>query len=359
VAGAGDRVALAQLEVVEPGLERLGVRVVADEDRGRTDPAVDDALLVAMVERAADLVDEGDALRERQRRVLAQERIERHAVVEGLEQHGRAERRVGDVLGVGQDVGVAADLVQELGLAIGGAPELLASLDAGLFGHQVGPGAPGHTLEVAVRGHAILVGVGLGQQFTELVWADQELALARAHADLAERGDHRALGRRVDALARTARAGAWEGVVGDRRLKVVATDDAGESVGRERQRDVLVAEEHQRLDPRRADAARQRALEARLQDLGLAPGQPKRVFAPDAPALGRHPGPIHGVTLHAASERLELDQVQARVAQHEQVDLVEPPGRRVEEVHQRPEVVRIGVGQRRDRERDPLLLVGV
>ncbi len=74
-----------------------------------------------------------------------------------------------------------ADLVEELGLAIRGAAELLAALDAGLLGDEVRARAPLERLladlEVAVGRDAILVGIRLVEYLAELVRADVELAL--------------------------------------------------------------------------------------------------------------------------------------------------------------------------------------
>jgi hypothetical protein len=60
-----------------------------------------------------------------------------------------------------------------------------------------------------------------------------------------------------------------------------------------------------------------------------------------------------------AGPGLELDQVEARVAEDQEVELEQPPGGRIEEIDQGPGVERIAVGQRPEGVAQAVALVGV
>jgi hypothetical protein len=156
-----------------------------------------------------------------------------------------------------------------------------------------------------------------------------------------------------------ARIGARELVPRDGIDEVVASYDACETIGLEPELDLRVAQEDQRLYPRRADPIRQRAFEPRLEDLRLALGQPARIVAPQATAFGRDPDPVDRVTLDEPRVRLELHHIQARVTKDHQVELVLAPGRWIQQIDQRPEMVRVGVGQPLLRELDAVALVRI
>jgi hypothetical protein len=74
-----------------------------------------------MAKCARELLEDRDPIGEPQRRLEPQERVERHAAFEVVEQHGRAHRRIGDVVGERENVRVLAHLMKQLRLALGGA----------------------------------------------------------------------------------------------------------------------------------------------------------------------------------------------------------------------------------------------
>lgn len=156
-----------------------------------------------------------------------------------------------------------------------------------------------------------------------------------------------------------ARIGAGILVLRDRVAEALAIDDADEPLGLERELDVRVAQEHERLDPRALHVRGQRALEARAQHLRLALRGAARIVAPEATTFGRDPRPVDGVALDAAGPCLELHEVDARVPEDDEIDLVEAARRRIEQVDERPEMIGIGVGQCLLGERDALALVRV
>lgn len=208
---------------------------------------------------------------------------------------------------------------------------------------------------------AILVARALLQHLAKLEATHVGLALTGPQAQGVERPghvlDHRSRHRRA-ALAPG--IGARELVVLQRPQQVLAGDHRDVAVVAQRQLNVRVAQEHQRLHPRRLIGVLHLAAQEAAEHLGLVVGQLERVLQiARSWIVGRGSIPVQMVAFVAAWSALDLHQIERRVPQHQQVDLVEPPRRGVEQVEQSPDVVRIAVGELIDREVDRLALVRV
>jgi len=177
VGGGFDFAANAEHEAMKPGLELTCLGVASDEQGVGAEGAMEDAFAVAEGEGAGDLFDEGYAFAKGDRRILTEERVEGNALIEGVEEDGGAYGCVGDVVGELEDIGVFANFVEELGFAVCGAAELLASFDAGLLGDEVDAGASSKSGVLAVKGEAVLVAGSVFEDLAELVGADVHLCL--------------------------------------------------------------------------------------------------------------------------------------------------------------------------------------
>src|SRR5690606_17740247 len=141
--------------------------------------------------------------------------------------------------------------------------------------------------------------------------------------------------------------------------EVVAPYDADESVVLKAEFHIGVYEEDEWLVPRRADVRRLHMFESRLQNMRVPASEAPRVIAPMPAPFRRHPDPVDRVTFDASGIRLQLDEVQARVAEDQEIELVEPSRRRIEKIDERPYVIGVGIRKRLLDEFDAFALVGV
>jgi hypothetical protein len=138
-----------------------------------------------------------------------------------------------------------------------------------------------------------------------------------------------------------------------------AGDDGDLARGSEVEVEAVGAEEDERLDPRDALAGLRLAqvpLHEAAQHLGLVIGEAQRVLHVAGHALGRGPAPVDLVAGDPSGVAFDLDEVDRREADHEEVDLVEAAGAGVEEVDEGPRVEGVLVGHYGEGEVDRLPL---
>jgi hypothetical protein len=320
---------------------------------------VNDALAMAILERSPDLVDDGEPIREGQLRVVPEEGVERHAAGELVEDHRGPELTGRGVVGDPEHVRVLAHVPQERGFAVGGSPQLRAPVCAGLLRDQVHSRAGGEA-PLEMFGHAVLVARAVGQERAELVAAHELAALLRPKSEGGERLRHVVHDGLLDALTAVIGVRSGELVEPERLVEIGARDDSYAALRLEAEVEVGGAEEDEGLHEGAAAGLLHSGLKARLEDLCLQIAEGERpVHVAGAGLAGRRSPPFLVVALVAARAALDLDQVERRVPEHQEVDLVEPAGRGLEQLGVGPDLERVRVGQDAERELEGLSLVRV
>ena len=294
-----------ELEVEQANFESAARRP-ADEGRLWVQAAMANPTPVAEGQRVPDLADDADALAKRELVVLTDERIEAQPV-ERIEENGRSERRVLDIIAEPEDAVVVAQLVQELGLAIGRTAERLATFDACLLRHEVGPRPLLDRPIRPVRGDSILVAAPLFEDSPELVRAHEHPPSSRPHARLLDRTGEIAHHRISNRFAAPMGVAIREFVVGEGALDRRAGHDRRKTVGTQRELGVVVAEEDQWLHPRRALA--HPPLEQASEDLRFRVREPVRALKVVRRLAGDVTVPIDRIPLVDARAALDFDEV--------------------------------------------------
>ncbi len=364
VRAAGDARVRGELKVEEPHRERTlldgrrGITAASHEHRVGVEAPVEHALAMAEGERVADLLDELDAMRERQRGVATEKGLEVELVVVAVEEEARRITRPARDAGLEvEDVRVIAEGVEHLGLAERRANELLASLGRDRAGDGVDPHARGAVLHLLGVGLVVLPAASVVEEVAEGVARDGVALLGVSQPEVEERLHDALPARRVDDVGRHLRGGAGEHPFGERLDDVVARDHAEVGVAVRIDGGALVAEEHERLHVGSIGGA-ELSVEGAREHAGLGGGEPHGVLDPGGEAsVLPLDAPVDGVALEVRGVALDLDEEDGLRRDDDGVDLVAPPVRG-DEVLEREEVVGRAIGQRVDEELHRGALVG-
>ena len=332
-----------QLEVVEAGLGRAA-RPLLHQDRTRMEVPMDDALAVAVAERARDLLQDGDAVLKRQCGTApTDEVLQRLHLLLLVEDDGRATRgALGTVVGEVQDTAVLRQCCEGLSLRARRPRELIATFDRRGLWNEPKPNTPTHT-DGLVAGSPVLVALPVLDGLLEQQVAKLQRCLALVEADLPHRGreglDDASVDRAisVEPFRRNGNLAERDGL-GER----CPGDDVGTRSVRQLELGLVEREEHQRLDPRSRSLVLPDPVEGAGEHATHFSATVVRVGPGGTTAVRLFDGPVEGVATDLPAPALDLDNVQGVVAEYDRVDLVDPAGGLLQ-VGEGPQEIRIRV----------------
>ena len=347
--------AATELKIVKTGLDAFPN--LGHENGRRRQATVVDLLLVAVVESAAHLTYQFDPIGKGEIWVLSKKGIQRHAV-EVIEEHGRTRIGIGHEVIDAQDAWMTFYVFEELRFTTCGPAQLLTALGACLVRDQIRARTAAECLVVRVNRQAVDEPRSAIESLGELPSSDAEPAFASADAHITQRADELFCLRRCDREGHPLHVAAWKLVVGDRLLESLARDDALLTVVLEVELDVLMAQEHEGLHPRHAEAWHA-LFEQALENFRFEIRETQRRLHVALILSRGLPRPIDRVTAIHARSAFDLHEIERSVPEDECVDLVNVAFRRVDKLDQLPEQVRLAIGQTPSDEFEGLLLVGV